>query len=211
MRLARLKKTMKNLILSLLVLSFSSSLSFAKSKFGDYYLGFGLDFIEAGDVSSLEGEGLSLFANSLASDEADFHITLDYASLDGVTSKEKIWNLGVDYIYHLDDFSGMDGMFRPFLGIGIGYLDDASGVSLAEDGFSWNLQAGTEILFTEEVSLALGAKYYGLWTDFSETDFELSLDFIWWINDVHGVSLGYSHSLDTEIDVIGLKYLYSWR
>ena len=42
----------------------------AKSKYGDYYLGFGIDFIEAGDSVSYDGEGLSLFANSLASDEA---------------------------------------------------------------------------------------------------------------------------------------------
>jgi hypothetical protein len=174
-------------------------------------MGFGLDFIEAGDVSTFEGEGLSLFANSLASDEADFHITFDYARLDGNATTEKVWNLGLDYIHHMDNFSGMDGMFRPYLGIGIGYLDDASGVSLAEDGFSWNLQAGTEVLFTEEISLALGGKFYGLWSDFAETDFELSLDLVWWVNDVHGVSLGYSHSFDREIDVFGLKYLYSWR
>jgi hypothetical protein len=202
---------MKSLTISLLLLCFSSSFSFSKSKFGDYYLGFGLDFIEAGDTTTFEGEGLSLFANSLASNEADFHITLDYAKLDGTASEETIWNLGLDYIYHLDDFSGADGMFRPYLGIGIGYLDDSSGISLADDGFSWNLQAGTEILFTDEVSLALGAKFFGLLSDFSETDFDLGIDLIWWINDVHGVSLGYSHSLDREVDVIGLKYLYSWR
>ena len=82
---------------------------------------------------------------------------------------------------------------------------------LADDGFSWNLQVGTELLFTEEISLAFGGKFFGLWSDFAETDFELGVDFVWWINDVHGVSLGYNHGLDGGIDVIGLKYLYSWR
>ena len=168
---------MKSLIFSLFFIYFSASLLFSKSKFGDYYLGFGLDFIEAGDTTTFEGEGLSLFANSLASNEADFHLTLDYAKLDGAASEETIWNLGLDYIYHLDDFSGADGMFRPYSGIGIGYLDDSSGISLADDGFSWNLQAGTEILFTDEVSLALGAKFFGLLSDFSETDFDLGIDF----------------------------------
>ena len=190
-----------------LLLSFAN----AKSKYGDYYLGFGLDFVEANDVASYDGESLSLFVNSLASDEADFHFTFDYGRLDGNTSKEAVWNLGVDYIYHLDNFSGADGMFRPYVGAGIGYLDDSAAISLAEDGFTWNLQAGTEILFTEEISLALGAKFFGLWSDFAETDFDLGVDLIWWVNDVHGVSLGYSHSFDREIDVIGLKYLYSWR
>ena len=46
---------------------------------------------------------------------------------------------------------------------------------------------------------------------FAENDFDLSLDLIWWVNDIHGVSLGYSHSLDNDIDIVGLKYLYSWR
>ena len=58
----------------LLFFSFVSllvSLANAKSKYGDYYLGFGLDFVEANDVASYDGESLSLFVNSLASDEAD--------------------------------------------------------------------------------------------------------------------------------------------
>ena len=183
----------------------------AKSKFGDYYLGFGLDFVEAEDTASYDGEGLSLFANSLASDEADFHFTFNYAGLDGITSKETVWNIGADYIYHLDNFSGADGMIRPYLGIGIGYLDDSAGISLADDGFSWNLQFGTELLFTEEISLAIGGKFFGLWSEFGETDFDLGVDLVWWINDAHGVSLGYSHAFDRGIDVIGLNYLYSWR
>ena len=183
----------------------------AKSKFGDYYLGFGLDFVEAEDTASYDGEGLSLFANSLASDEADFHFTFNYAGLDGNTSKETVWNIGADYIYHLDNFSGADGMIRPYLGIGIGYLDDSAGISLADDGFTWNLQFGTELLFTEEISLAIGGKFFGLWSEFGETDFDLGVDLVWWINDVHGVSVGYNHAFDRGIDTIGLNYLYSWR
>ena len=183
----------------------------AKSKFGDYYLGFGLDLIEVEDSASYEGEGLSLFANSLASDQADFHFTFDYGRLDGNISKETVWSAGADYIYHLDNFSGVDGMIRPYVGVGIAYFNDSAGVFLADDGFSWNLQVGTELLFTEEISLAFGGKFFGLWSDFAETDFELGVDFVWWINDVHGVSLGYNHGLDGGIDVIGLKYLYSWR
>ena len=70
-----------------------------------------------------------------------------------------VWNVGADYIYHLDEFSGPDGMFRPYLGAGLGYLDDGSAISMAEDGFTWNLQAGTEILFTEEISSRFGAKF----------------------------------------------------
>ena len=192
-------------------ISFLLSFATAKSKYGDYYLGFGVDFVEADDLASYDGEGLSLFVNSLASDEADFHFTFDYARLDGNSSKETVWNLGVDYIYHLDNFSGADGMIRPYVGAGLGYIDDSAAISLADDGFTWNLHAGTEILFTESISVALGAKFFGLWSDFAETDFDLGVDLVWWINDVHGVSLGYTHSFDREIDVIGLKYLYSWR
>ena len=183
----------------------------AKSKYGDYYLGFGIDFIEADDLVSYDGEGLSLFANSLASDEADFYFTFDYARLDGIASKDTIWNIGADYIYRLEDFSGVDGMIKPYVGAGLGYLDDSAGISLPDDGFTWNLQVGTEILFTEELSLAVGGKFFGLWSEFADTDFEFTIDLLWWVNEIHGVSLGYSHSFDREIDVIGLKYLYSWR
>ena len=208
--LYQLITTMKSLLYIALV-SYCVTFAAAKSKYGDYYLGFGVDFVEVDDLASYDGEGLSLFANSLASDEADLHFTFDYARLDGNISKETVWSLGADYIYHLDNFSGVDGMFRPYVGGGIGYVDDSAALSLADDGFTWNLQAGTEILFTEEISLALGAKFFGLWSDFAETEFDLGVDLVWWINDIHGLSLGYSHSVDREVDVIGLKYLYSWR
>ena len=102
-------------------------------------------------------------------------------------------------------------MIRPYLGIGIGYLDDSAGIFLADDGFTWNLQFGTELLFTDEISMAIGGKFFGLWSEFGETDFDLGVDLVWWINDVHGVSLGYNHAFDRGIDVIGLNYLYSWR
>lgn len=202
---------MKLIPLPLLLICSVLSFLNAKSKFGDYYLGFGVDFVEAENVASYEGEGLSLVTNSLASEEADFHFTFDYTRLDGPISKETVWNIGADYIYHLDEFSGSDGMFRPYLGAGLGYLDDGNAITMADDGFTWNLQTGTEILFTEELCLTLGAKFFGSWSDFAENDFDLSLDLIWWVNDVHGVSLGYSHSLDSDIDIVGLKYLYSWR
>ena len=202
---------MKALFKTLVLISLFPFLLQAKSKFGDYYLGFGLDFVEAKDTASYDGEGLSLFANSLASDVADFHFTFNYTGLDGDTSKETVWNLAADYIYHLDNFSGADGMIRPYVGIGIGYLDDSAGISLADDGFTWNLQFGTELLFTDEISLAIGGQFFGLWSEFTDTDFDLGFDLIWWINDVHGVSLGYSHALDRGIDVIGLNYLFSWR
>ena len=66
-------------------------------------------------------------------------------------------------------------------------------------------------MFTEEVSLSLGASYLGVWTDFSSTDLAFDLGLTWWINDVHGVALEYSYAFDSEVDYVGLKYLYSWQ
>ena len=46
----------------------------------------------------------------------------------------------------------------------------------------------------------------GLATD-DDTELEASISLTYWINDMHGVSLGYTHNAG-EADYIGLQYLY---
>ena len=121
------------------------------------------------------------------------------------------WELGLDYIYHYDDYVFQNGMFRPFAGGGISYLSDDAMVRMKKDGFTWKLLAGTEVLFTDYFSMSFGANFLGLWSDFSQNDFSIDVGLTWWINDIHGVAFEYSHAFDQEVDFIGLKYLYSWQ
>ena len=202
---------MKSLFLLLIPLLFLSTLLFSKSRLGEYYYGFGYSMIGGGKSTEVEGDALSLSLNSPASDIADFKIYLEYGTAEYGISEDSIWSLGVDYIYRFDNFADEGGMLRPFIGFGLGYFKDEASILLNNDGFSWNLIGGTEFMFTEEVSLSLGASYLGVWTDFSSTDLAFDLGLTWWINDIHGVALEYSYAFDSEVDYVGLKYLYSWQ
>ncbi len=163
------------------------------------------------DGVDMEGDVLHLSAHSLASDYADFKLYLDYANVEVGSQDETSWNLGLDYIRRFDDFTIASGMLRPFIGGGIGYLKDNAQAKLVEDGFTWSILAGTEIMFTDELSLSLGGRLLGAWKELSSTDFSFDLGLTWWIDYVHGVAFDYSHSMENEIDFIGLKYLYSWQ
>ena len=187
------------------------SISFSKSRLGEYYFGFGYAMADGGKSDNIEGDFLSLSANSPASDSADFSLYFNYGNIDHNNSDDSSWELGLDYIYHYDEYVFQNGMFRPFAGIGLSYLDDGPKARLNDDGFTWSFLAGTEILFTDYFSMSLGGKFKGLWSKFGENDFLFDLGLTWWINDVHGVALEYNHSFDQEVDFIGLKYLYSWQ
>jgi len=195
-------------LISFLVL-FNSA--YSKSRLGEYYMGFGYAMADGGKCADIEGDFLSLSANSPASDSADFVLRFDYGSVDSIASDESTWELGLDYIYHYDDYVFQNGMFRPFAGGGISYLSDDAMVRMKKDGFTWKLLAGTEVLFTDYFSMSFGANFLGLWSDFSQNDFSIDVGLTWWINDIHGVAFEYSHAFDQEVDFIGLKYLYSWQ
>ena len=203
---------MKFICSTALILLMLSPFAFSKSRLGEYYYGFGYSMLDGGkDGMNTEGDVLHLSANSLASDYADFKLYLDYANVEVGAQDKTSWNLGLDYIRRFDDFSLADGMLRPFIGGGIGYLKDNAQVRLIEDGFTWSILGGTEIMFTDELSLSIGGRLLGAWKEFSSTDFSFDLGLSWWIDDVHGVAFEYSHTMESEIDFIGLKYLYSWQ
>ncbi len=188
-----------------------SSALFSKSKLGEYYYGFGYSMAEGGGTPAIEGNSFNFSLNSPASDIADFKVYLDYGTAEQGATDNTVWNLGLDYLYHLDDFIDGGGMLRPFIGFGVGYLSDKAKMRLSEDGVTWTLIGGTEVMFTEELSLSVGARFLGVWADFGSNDLALDLGLSWWINDIHGVAFEYSHAFDNEIDYIGLKYLYSWQ
>ncbi|MDC0547505.1 hypothetical protein OAO16_00955 [Opitutales bacterium] len=194
----------------ILSLSLFSSLAYSKSRLGDYYLGFGYTNASGKKALELEGDFLNFSANNPASDSTDFLLQFNYGNVDSNGGDNTSWDIALDYIYHYDEYVFQNGMFRPFAGIGVSYLDDGANIRLAEDGFTWKLLAGTEILFTEDFSMSLGGNFVGLWSDLNKNDFIVNVGLTWWVNEIHGVSLEYNHALDQEVNFIGFKYLYSW-
>ena len=199
-------------ILSLLLCSLLlTPFLYSKSRLGEYYYGFGYAIADGGKSGTLEGDFLNLSLNSPASDSADFVINFNYGNVDADLQDNTSWALGLDYVVQYNDYMYQNGLFRPFAGIGASYLDDGAKIRLSEDGMAWKLLAGIEILFTEYVSLSLGANFIGLFADFGETDYTVDIGVTWWINDVHGIGLEYNHAFDQDLDLIGLRYLYSWK
>jgi len=106
-------------------------------------MGFGYAIADGGKNTNIEGDFLSVSANSPASDSADFILRFDYGSVDSNVAELSTWELGLDYIYHYDDSAFQNGLFRPFAGGGISYLSDDAKVRMNKDGSSWKLLAGT--------------------------------------------------------------------
>lgn len=196
-------------VLSLLL--FSSFALDAKSRLGEYYLGFEYAMADGGKTKDLEADLFQITANSMASDSTDFIFNFSYGNVESNGTDDSSFTLGVDYVYHYDEYVFQNGMFRPFAGIGLSYIGDDMGLRLGDDGFGWSLLGGTEVLFTDKFSVLLGGRFLGLWSDFSENDFHFNTALTYWINDIHGVALEYTRAFDREVSFVGLKYLYSWQ
>ena len=211
---------MKLFLTAFAFLFFTSFSLTAKSRLGEYYLGFGYSIIDGGDTVDIEGDAFQISANSLASDSTDFILNFSYGRADrtltdangtSTMSDGTTFNLGLDYVYHYDENVFQNGMFRPYAGLGLSYFGDDLGIVLGDDGFTWSFLGGTEILFTDNFSFMLGGRFIGLWSDFGENDFNLHTSLSYWISDVHGIALEYNRAFDREVDFVTLKYLYSWQ
>ncbi len=202
---------MKSTLATLALIFISSFALTAKSRLGEYYLGFGYTMVDGGKSGNLEGDLFELTANSIASDSTDFILSFSYGNVENNTTDDSTFSIGLDYVYHYDDYVFQNGMFRPFVGLGLSYISDDMGVRLGDDGMTWSFLGGTEILFTDNFSFFLGGRFIGLWSDFGENDFYLNTAFTYWINDVHGIAIEYNRSFDQEVSFIGLKYFYSWQ
>jgi hypothetical protein len=165
------------------------------------------------DWQSRSGDILSIMGNSPATNSADWRIALEYGNYDFGPGQgnDTSWGLTLDYILHYDDYVFRNGIFRPYFGIGSGYFNDKAHIRLDDNGFNWNLMVGTEMIFTETLSMHVGGSFYGLWGNFGDNDWEWDTGITWWINDIHGISLDYQRPAEKDMNFIGLKYLYSWQ
>ena len=199
--------------LCFLSLCWVASLS-GKSRLGEYYLGFGYSMAD-GDKQHQQDSGdvLSIMANSPATQSADWRLALEYGNYDlgSIAGDKTSWGLTLDYIMHYDDYVFQNGMFRPYFGIGLGYFSDGAEIHLDDDGFNWSLMVGSEMLFTDDLSMYFGGSFYGMWSDFGDNDWKWDVGFTWWINDIHGISIDYQRPAEKDMNFIGLKYLYSWQ
>ena len=201
---------MKNLIpLALLSVLFVTASS-AKSRIGQYVLGFGYSMAESG-ADDREGDFLRITAQAPNSSNSDLGVYLDYGTMEQNGSDASSWNLGADYLFNFNGVGGRSARFTPFLGAGVGYLDEETPIRLGEDGFTWSLLIGSEIQFSNYLSLSLGGRFFGLWSEFGENEFTADASINWWFNAVHGVSFEYQRAFEAELNYFTLKYLYSWR
>jgi len=201
---------MKNLIpLALLSVLFVTASS-AKSRIGQYILGFGYSMAESGS-DEREGDFLRITAQAPNSSSTDLGVYLDYGTMKNDGQDASSWNLGADYLFNFNGVGGRSARFTPFLGAGVGYLDEETPIRLGEDGFTWSLLIGSEIQFSNYLSLSLGGRFFGLWSEFGENEFTADASINWWFNAVHGVSFEYQRAFEAELNYFTLKYLYSWR
>jgi len=201
---------MKNLIpLALLSVLFITASS-AKSRIGQYILGFGYSMADSGS-DEREGDFLRITAQAPNSSNSDLGVYLDYGTMKRAGQDASSWNLGADYLFNFNGVGGRSARFTPFLGAGVGYLDEETPIRLGEDGFTWSLLIGSEIQFSNYLSLNLGGRFFGLWSEFGENEFTADASINWWFNAVHGVSFEYQRAFEAELNYFTLKYLYSWR
>lgn len=201
---------MKNLLahaLSFLILAATAS---AKSRMGEYFLGFGYSMAESGS-DNREGGFFRLSAQSPNGSNSDIGVYLDYGTMEDNGSDASSWNLGADYLVHFSGIGGRSARFIPYLGAGIGYLDDERPIRLKDDGFTWSLLIGSEIQFSKSLSFHLSGRFLGLWSEFGENEFTADTGVTWWFDAFHGMSLEYQRAFEAKLNYFTLKYLYSWQ
>ena len=201
---------MKNLIPIALISVLFVTASSAKSRIGQYVLGFGYSMAESG-TDDREGDFLRITAQAPNSSNSDLGVYLDYGTMKRAGQDASSWNLGADYLFNFNGVGGRSARFTPVLGAGVGYLDDETPIRLGEDGFTWSLLVGSEIQFSNSLSLNLGGRFFGLWSEFGENEFTADASINWWFDAVHGVSFEYQRAFEAELNYFTLKYLYSWR
>ena len=201
---------MKNLIPIALISVLFVTASSAKSRIGQYILGFGYSMADSGS-DEREGDFLRITAQAPNSSSTDLGVYLDYGTMKNDGQDASSWNLGADYLFNFDGVGGRSARFTPVLGAGVGYLDDETPIRLGEDGFTWSLLVGSEIQFSNSLSLNLGGRFFGLWSEFGENEFTADASINWWFDAVHGVSFEYQRAFEAELNYFTLKYLYSRR
>lgn len=185
---------------------------FAKARLGEYYLGFAYSLADGGkSADDREGDFLHLRASNPFDSSSDLSIYFDYGSLNTKSGDTTSWNLGVDYITHFNGFNIGSTELNPYLGVGLGFLDEEGPIRLAEDGFTWSLLLGAELQVTHSLSFNFGGRFLGAWSEFKQNEFSTDFGVTWWFDQIHGASFQYQRAIEAELNYFSLEYLYSWQ
>jgi hypothetical protein len=201
---------MKFLSFFALLSIFSTIVSQAKPRAGSYILGFGYSMAE-GDSGDREGDFFRLTAQAPNGASSDIGVYLDYGTMESGGQDASSWNVGADYLANFSSMGGYSAQLTPYLGAGLGYLNDEKPIRLGDDGFTWSLLLGSEIKFSNALSLNLAGRFFGLWSDFGENEFTADAAITWWFNNMHGASIEYQRAFEAEANYFTVRYLYSWQ
>jgi hypothetical protein len=201
---------MKFLSFFALLSIFSTISSHGKPRAGSYILGFGYSMAE-GDADDREGDFFRLTAQAPNGPNSDVGVYLDYGTMKSGGQDASSWNVGADYLGNFSSIGGYSAQLTPYLGAGLGYLNDEKPIRLGDDGFTWSLLLGSEIKFSNSLSLNLGGRFFGLWSDFGENEFTADAAITWWFNNMHGASIEYQRAFEAEANYFTVRYLYSWQ
>ena len=171
----------------------------AKSRIGEYILGFGSSMADSSS-DDREGDFFRLTAHAPNNSNSDIGVYFDYGSLESGGTDASSWSLGVDYLATFNQRGSRALQLTPYLGAGVGYLDDEKPVRLGKDGMTWSLLLGTDIQLSPSLTLNLGGRYFGLWSEFGENEFTADAGLTWWFDHIHGISLEFQRAFDSLVD-----------
>lgn len=191
----------KSIYCSILILCLD--LTSARSRIGDYYLGFGVNALDH-DIFDV-GSKAELSVNLPLMDDSDINLYLSDSTYGLMGYTENFTELGFDYIYNFKEYDFFEDLFLPYVGIGISY-GSVSGL----DNFFLNLQVGLDFPINDFFSLTPKISFYGPWDDFSVIEAEYNLILDWWINESHALAFKVTKGAFFESDYIGVEYMYAW-
>ena len=91
-------KILQNLALLFFLFAVTAT---AKSRLGEYFLGFGYSIAESGS-DDREADFLRLTAQAPNGSNSDIGVYLDYGTMEQNGSDASSWNLGLDYLAHFN-------------------------------------------------------------------------------------------------------------
>ena len=101
--------------------------AYAKSKLGEYFIGFSYF---SGDASGADIDVLDIELSNPTSNSNDVKLGLAWMNVDQAGGgDDTTWWLDADLVYHYDDFMNGGGMFRPYASLGVGYFNDSGNIN----------------------------------------------------------------------------------
>ena len=109
-----------------------------------------------GGADDREGDFLRLTAQAPNGSNTDVGVYLDYGTMKSGGQDASSWNVGADYLANFNSIGGYSAQLIPLFWSRTWIPDDEKPIRLGDDGFTWSLLVGSEIKFSNSLSLNLG-------------------------------------------------------